>query len=454
MIYLLPAILAIETLCIYMISKDVLNSSFVFAAVFFISSVNLMTNVSTVGVSLHFLTGLYIAIGCFAFFCGSVITGKLRIKHSKISILHLKRRNQFNTNVLFLTFVLVFNVVSIAYVLREVYHLAQVYAYYRGALLGSLSVFAEVQKFGTIDLRVGTMSTFLTAFLEAEAYVTGYILVSCLVHKEKMNFLLLLCFITSFMSTFCQGSRGGVFILIALVFIYVMLDRKKRHTKRIQSKIIKKAIIGVVIGFVAFQVSGEITGKMWDVSWYEYLSVYLGFPIYNLDVAMTNGIPRADITGAASFGGLYSNLLPRLGFDFQSYTAYNGSSGFQNLNGHNMGNVYTIYKDLIADFGYIGAIIALVIVGAIMQLLYNRAINDDSKISVTQIIYAYFLSCTAFSFFSNKICEAVTVFHIFEFIFLYVWILLLTKKPGLSRARKHNKSQVGVTGINLLRNSV
>ena len=428
MVYLLPVLLAILTMLIYGIYKDVLNPAFIFTATFFVASANLMSNVSIVGVTLHMETVFYIVFACIAFFIGTVITRSLIFKPGKRSFLHLNTRKEYNMNAPLLLVLLIFNSLSIVYILREVYSLTQRYAYYSGSLFGSLSVFAEVQKFGSIGLRVGTFSTTLTALLEAEAYVTGYIIVCNFVDRQKIKLLLILCFATSFISTFCQGSRGGVFILISLVFVYIMHDRRKRNTKRLGTKTLKKVVGAVLAAVVAFQIAGNVTGKTWHVPWYEYLSVYVGFPIYNLDVAITKGIPRTDIIGGASFGGLYRNILPRLGINFQSYTAYTGKNGFLNLNGHNMGNVYTILKNLIADFGYVGAIFFIVVLGMLMQLLYNSALRDDKKISMLQILFTHLLSCLAFSFFSNKICEAITVFHMAEFIFGYVWVILLTKK--------------------------
>lgn len=436
MIYFLPVLLAFYTIFIYLMCRDVLNQAFIFTAVFFVASANLMSNVLTVGVSLHFETVAYIFLGCVFFSLGAFLVGGKSLKVVKMTLLHLNKRNQFNTNSVFLTVILIFNLLSIAYILREVYTLTRIYGSYSGSLLGSLSVFAEVQKFQNIGLRVGYISTFLTAFLEAEAYVSGYILVKNFVEKQKNKILFFLCFISSFLSTFCQGSRGGVFILISLVFIYIMLYRKQRNTKRISFKIIGKIIITIFIAFMAFMLAGIIAGKMWDVSWYEYLSAYLGFPIYNLDGAIMNGIPRSKISGSASFGGLYSNILPRLGIDYQSYTAYTGSSGFNRLNGHNMGNVYTIFKALNADYGYVGSLIALFIIGMLLQLLYNKALKDNKQISMMQILYAYFLSCTAFSFFSNMICGNISIFHLFEFAFGYVWVFLLTKKQNVQQSEE------------------
>lgn len=438
MIYLLVIILGFLTYFIYYIYKDVLNPAFVFSAVFLVASINLMTNIDTVGVNIHLDTILCILFGILALFVGTILINKVNIRvrstfFDTISVIKKKRRVQLNNCFLFLT--LIFNIFSIFYILKEVYSLTIQYAYYSGSVLGSLSVFAEVSKFGNIGLRVGTLSTFLSAFLEAEAFVLGYIIISSFVDKTKNNILVILCFITSFLSTFCQGSRGGIFIIITLLVIYVLLDRINRNKKHINMKLIRKGFLAVLIALVVFQITGVATGKNWDISAYEYLSVYLGFPIYNFDRALLNGIPRTKPIGLASFPGLYSNLFPKLGIDFEKYTYL---SNFLSLNGHNTGNVYTIFGSLIADFGFIGATFVLMVIGSIMQLLYNKSKRNEYAISMAQILYAYFLSCIAFSFFSNKICENITMYHIFEFIFACLWSMLLTRKSRKRRVKRTN----------------
>ena len=38
------------------------------------------------------------------------------------------------------------------------------------------------------------------------------------------------------------------------------------------------------------------------------------------------------------------------------------------------------------------------------------------------------MSSVAFSFFSNKICENVTIYHIYMFLFVFIILNFLTKK--------------------------
>ncbi|MGN8754268.1 O-antigen polymerase [Blautia sp. HCP3S3_C4] len=427
MIYILVFVLIMEFFLIYLVFKDILNPSVVLAIVFIIASLNLLTNVYSIGINIEVETVAVICVGVFAFFLGAMLTYNLRIKLVIRSYGNNTSRREKNIFVpkRYMVIMLGFNLLGCIYILREVYSLTIKYAYYNGSILGALSVFAEVSKFGNIGLRVGTISTLLSAILEAEAYVCGYIIVKNIIDKKKNSLLFYSCFVTSLCSTFCQGSRGGIFVIIALITLYIFLYRKRRQTKRINPRLVRRMVIILIVAILVFLFMGIVTGKQWNISFYEYISVYLGFPISNLDTAIKNGIPQAEIPGIVSFGALLKKILPLFGIEVPNYSYL---SKFIYLNGHNMGNVYTIFGPLIVDFGYFGMSLLLIIIGSIMQLLYNVANKSESVISISQILYVYFLTCIAFSFFSNKICENITVFHMYELFFVVLWSRLLTKK--------------------------
>lgn len=420
MLFILGVILWFETLLIYKWHRDVLNPAFVFSLVFFLAALNLISNIIYLDIEIHLVTVLFITFGVFAFFVGTLITNKVNVCF-KLNLFGTRKRRIHTTNKILLL-VLAFNFFAIAYITGEVYYLAQQYGDYQGNILGSLSRFAEVSKFGNMGLRIGMISTFLSAVAEAEAFVTGYIIVKNMVDKKRISLLMYCCFFTSFLSTFCQGSRGGVFIIISLIVVWILLYRRQR---RLSFKLLKGILCIAILAIAVFQIAGDVVGKTWNVPAYEYFSVYLGFPIYNLDVVLLEGIPEASPVGVASFSGLYRKVFSMLGMD---YYPYDYLKDFLNLEGHNTGNVYTIFGYLIADFGYVGSMIALVIIGALMQSFFNSVKKTRHNTSINTIVYGYLLSCIAFSFFSNKICENITVYHLGVLVFGFVWLNLFTRR--------------------------
>ena len=202
--------------------------------------------------------------------------------------------------------------------------------------------------------------------------------------------------------------------------------RKEKGIKIIGVKLIFKLIGVIILAIIAFQIIGTITGKMWDVSVYEYFSVYLGDPLINFDTKLSNGIERTKISGQASFGGLIKNIFGKLGIYVPKYGAL---GEFQYYGNHNLGNVYTIFAYLIADFGILGCLIACFIIGIIVEFIYIRTIrNKKNNDEFITILCGYIMSSVAFSFFSNKICENVTIYHIYMFLFVFIILNFLTKK--------------------------
>ena len=102
--------------------------------------------------------------------------------------------------------------------LSEVYKLTIEKAMYSGSILGVLSAYAEVSKFQSIDMSISTMGTLLAVICEAEGYTLGYIIADNWARKKNVSKVSIWCFITAFLSTFCQGSRGGVFMIIVAIF--------------------------------------------------------------------------------------------------------------------------------------------------------------------------------------------------------------------------------------------
>ena len=424
MIYILSTLCVLMLCFNYMLDKDVLNPSVAFCGVFFVASFNVITNINLLGVNLGIDTVLVVFIGMLAISIGTIISRFFSHRYTIKRLLLLKKKHKFVENKFKLQLLLCFNIGSIIFILADVYWITVSRVNYSGNILKALSVYAEVSKFQNIDMKVSTLSTFLTATCEAEGYVLGYIIAKQFVKREHISTLLILCFITAFVSTFCQGSRGGLFMLIALCVNYVEIFQGQNKVSLL--KLIKPVLFFGFMVIGAFQIAGEVSGKNWNIGVYEYLSVYLGDPLINLDSALKDGIVRAPIVGMVSFDGLMKKLARTFGFSIPLYI--NDFRVFRYSNGHNLGNVYTIFAYLIADFGIFGTFIALIVIGAFCEYFHQKSKKSVDDVSVFGIIYGYILACVVFSFFSNKICEAITFYHFCVIVAIFAFKKYLTKK--------------------------
>ena len=138
-----------------------------------------------------------------------------------------------------------------------------------------------------------------------------------------------------------------------------------------------------------------------------------------MNTKLHEGIIRSQVMGQTSFPTLVKKIFQVCGREIPSYY---GLSNFQYYEGHNLGNVYTIFAYLIADYGVLGMFMVLLIIGFCIQSMYIIAKKCKTQTSVERVIWAYMLASVAFSFFSNKICQNITFFRLIMFVF--VWLLM------------------------------
>lgn len=428
-VWLMFFILAFEFLVALAIKRDILSPAVVFSTVFLVAIINVLTNVSEVGIVLHPVTAFVVCGGVFAFSLSSIIGDEF---FSRVKV-RFGLRYGYNREICFsrnkMAMMLAFNVMSIVYILSQVYALAASFGY-QGSLLGSMDVYRQQLMWGSGE-NLGFLVTLVTALCEAEGYVLGYILAKSLAERKRPKMLTVLCFVTAFASTFCQGNRGGLYMLIATVIEYLILLREIKGRRAIGFKLIAKLASIFIVAVAIFFITGMLAGKMWDVPLYEYFSVYMGFPTVILDRRLERGIAPSPMWGYNSFGALIRKIFPMFGLSVPSQISSN-SGGFEFLNGHNLGNVATVFPALIADFGYGGMIVALILIGFFSTMLYRVACRAKRVVPVSRILYGYVLTCIAFSFFSNALLQNISFYHFVVVVFMICFSSFLSKKQKKS----------------------
>ena len=103
---------------------------------------------------------------------------------------------------------------------------------------------------------------------------------------------------------------------------------------------------------------------------------------------------------------------------------------FRRINGISLGNVYTLYAPLIYDFGYVGAMIMIVVMAALSQYLYeNVLLTKNSKVINGKIILnSYILFLVAFSFFGERVFSSVFNFSFYKYILIWLFMIWFTTK--------------------------
>ncbi|HFI0346423.1 TPA: O-antigen polymerase, partial [Streptococcus suis] len=218
--------------------------------------------------------------------------------------------------------------------------------------------------------------------------------------------------------------RSPIFRLITyMVFIFYILTLKNGYS-RFQMKVVIKRIISIAIAvLVLFFVSLSMFGRTNNYNNFHYLFIYLGAPLYNLDVFIqTHSFPIVqEYFGQQSFQSLYNYILPKIGQETYSlilpYVQYSSVYG--------LGNVYTTFYQFLYDFGYLGLIILTIGISGFYTTSYKNLLNFNkwnSNFSILLFIYAYLFNDLIMLIFSNRFYETILSVNTLK-IFIFTFII-------------------------------
>lgn len=251
--------------------------------------------------------------------------------------------------------------------------------------------------------------------------------------KKKFNFILFLNLLLGLTTPLLTGARGdSIVFLIALAILGYFIVKEQHNWNSSNTKYVVLGIIGVVLFVFVFEWSASLVGRnMENSNLGEYISTYMGAEIANLnEFIKTRTFPiKGDIFGQQTF----VTILPTLSRLFRfALPEYKLDIPFQILNGHNTGNVATIFYSWLYDFGYIGVGILTVVVSSVGEICYKFA-KKSTGLGIIKLVYSYIGALITLSFFSNRFFENLNVNFIYMIVF---WIIL---KYILFRREKKNE---------------
>lgn len=266
----------------------------------------------------------------------------------------------------------------------------------------------------------------LRFFVGSLGYYFIYIFIKKKVYFSQLDYACLTIFVLCILNSFLVGSRGSAVMMIicALVYWYILSRKNSQLQGRIKlSKIFLVIGIFVVIIF-SFQALAALLGRSVDqFSTGNYLSIYMGAEIKNLDEFLHNNI--IPIGQSAGQSQTFINLMPTLsrlmGWHIPQYSL---DLPFTSVNGYSLGNVYTCLYPYLYDFGYIGALLLVGGIAFISQISFEaiKKIKVERYVSLAVLIYAKIAVSIIFSFFSNKFYE--DIFNLSFLKMVLVWVIL------------------------------
>lgn len=249
-------------------------------------------------------------------------------------------------------------------------------------------------------------------------------------HQFKWKYLLFLLpsIIYSGFVMLTTGRMSMVALIIFEVVIFcVLYQKKKRFHVTSRLKCVAILFIAGISFLVLFFVMGHLTGKVIseEHSAFVILAHYAGLSIPALDVQLNKIWVDNLLVGSNSLHGIYS-ILNRLGMNLPEVQIFLPFTQFSNINT----NVYTAEGRYVRDFGYIGMIAIMWILGVFYTVFYDWVLyqshNEFAIILFGTISYPLFLSSIDERFFLDLLGSQIIYFG----ILIYLFCLLIIQKES------------------------
>lgn len=258
-------------------------------------------------------------------------------------------------------------------------------------------------------------------FNSSAGMMAGYVFLENIIVKRKFNLILFFNLLLGLATPLLTGARGdSIVFLIALTILGYFIVKEQHNWNSANTKYVVLGIIGAILFVFVFEWSASLVGRnMENSNLGEYISTYMGAEIANLNEFIKNrSFPiKGEIFGQQTF----VTILPTLSRVFRfALPDYKLDIPFQILNGHNTGNVATMFYSWLYDFGYMGIGILTIVVSGVGEVCYKFA-KQSNGFGIMKLVYSYIGALIALSFFSNRFFENLNV----NFLYMIIsWIVL------------------------------
>lgn len=293
--------------------------------------------------------------------------------------------------------------------------IAIIYAYFifkiarQAGANGSWSIIMNVYRTTTShslsEDSIPTIVTYLFRLCIMGGYIILYVLVNNYLITKRIDKGLLVSLLTILGISLLSGGRTDImrFICAGITLYFVLYHRFKGWIFRFKPRQAGKIIIGILALAVLFYLLKGAVGRLNQTTLFYYISYYVGGSIELLDLFIKDPPLSSDVFGKETFYGIYSFIGPKTGNSDWIYTIH---KEFRTSNGILIGNVYTMFRSYLYDFGSGGMVILVFLFSMIVSLWYMKIRTNKKKncrtIDVSLLIYA-FLSHTIFmSFFAEE----------------------------------------------------
>lgn len=424
----LLVLLAIELTCFFMAfwanQKDIMAPSVVLTGVFIISTFVAILNVDKWQVNYSWEACLILSIGIILFCFTDAITRSFT-KKKKIEYTTNLSNNIIEVSKIRTWLIIIVDIFIVYLVYQEVLRIAATNtwfdnAFYAYRMLTSHSEDADPEQLMDGKINQAMKIVIVSGFMYAFFYINN-ILTDKTRWKKDLYYLIppiLLC-----VMTLITGVRTNILRLFVFCLIcgYILFRSKQNWRKIILNKFIKISILSISAILITFSILQDFLGRNVGGSTDQYtvISNYVGAPIIHFNQYIQNPPAPNQVYGQETFAGVW-NVLYKLGISSKTYSAH---EEFRRLTYSDYGNVYTLFRRFIQDFGFEGMCIMTIFLSYFLSNIYNKKIRHKSLNSHTILIiieYGYLYYIIAMASIDNFIHDYINIGTIVMFILLHL----------------------------------
>ncbi|MFU7516452.1 O-antigen polymerase [Clostridium sp. HCS.1] len=447
MIYILFGLFFLMLIYLYLrFNRDLIQPSVIFCLVYCVSIFCAILNVSKWNIQLEMKTFLILFLGAVEFIIISLLVNKHFEKNSKSCEVIGKNRS-FNIEIeKYKVFIItVYNVIMIGLLLYYVLNIASQFGEFN-SLSEALTLFKQHTSYAK-DAELPHLLLFAQKPIIVFAYIFMYLYIKNIIFDEENSILYnifskwyyLIPVVGYIIHEFINSNRLTILSLGFATFTITLIlyNIKNNWKKPIKMKsIITIGIIGILV-LVIFYLSASWVGRINNKNLIDYITLYCGGSIENLNLFIKSPPEASSIWGKESFYYLIKNLhdygiMPLS----QMYPIH---LEFRYYDSIMIGNVYTAYRRWIYDFGIVGMIILQGIMALFFNVFYNKIKYSASKyldfyiIIFSYMIYSVFLHPIDSYFYLQTVRLAfVSTFVLFILIYMFIFKFHITLKKGLT----------------------
>ncbi|KHO13588.1 hypothetical protein OA78_0349 [Latilactobacillus curvatus] len=424
---LLILILALFVIIVisFIIDNVILNPVVVMCSGFLVGSISFLASSQRWGIGLSVRTFwiTILAIICFSLaivLCNFLV--KTFSREGKYEIILINYNLQIITVVTI--FLQLFAVIFLYYSLKKITgssELSKMISTYRTTLMSDSA--SDVRLPGLLNqiLKVNMASSFVILF----AGLYGRIILE----KKKIIIYFIPIIFYAIESLLMGGRleiiRTFIFIISVVYFLYCY---KNKSVNEANTKALSYSKWIVVI-LPLFYFIKSFIGRTAIESFGEYILRYLGGPLASFEVFVNRNISYDAPFGQETFTGLYAYLSKKTGDVVPILGWIKSPTGLW------VGNVYSGLRRYYYDFGFLGTLVMMTLLGLFFGYLFCniwKGIKENKLKPFLLILYSFFLYSLVFEFFDDTFFStAITLGSATQIAIMYIIYKLMFKKEKL-----------------------